>query len=832
MSGGDVSFERIEELFHQALDLAPDERRAFLDQRAEPEPELVAEVLVLLDADAVAEQAVEQCMAGALEKELGDDDAEPVPERVGAYRILHELGRGGLSTVYLAERDDHFQKRVAVKLVRRGLDTDDVLLRFRHERQILAGFEHANIARLIDGGSTEDGRPFFVMEHVDGEPIDEHCARHELGLRERLELFRSVCAAVSYAHRNLVVHRDLKPSNILVTDDGQPKLLDFGIAKLLSSEEFAATRPMTEKGFVLLTPEFASPEQVLGHNPTTQTDVYSLAVVLYRLLTGAPPYILRSRAELIPTICEVVPPKVSTASMDAESLSRAGLPVEPRKLRRRLAGDLDTILSKALHKEPARRYGSVEQLSEDLRRHLDGERVLARPESWGYRVAKFIGRNRAVASALAAAAVLLMVVVGFYTFQLREQRDVARSEATKAKQVSSLLVSMLEISDPSRTQGESVTALELLGRAADRLEIELAGQPEVRVTLMELIGTIYSNLGLYDEAMPLLQEAADIHQRAGTPPELADVLARLGELHYNTGDYEKAEPILRRALRQRIETLGPDHALVGISQADLAAVFHARGEYQEAEGFYRRAQAIFEATPTNEPRERLLVGNNYAMLLQALGRPDEAEALARRTLERQKAALGERHPDVTLTENTLAFILIAAKKRQQAEPLLRAGLARQKELYGEQHPKVAAAMVNLGLVLYHRRKFDEAETLYRQALAIEEQAPGVRRQTATILKNLADIELYGRKDDRAGAELMRRGLDVQQRLFRTAHPELSVTLLRLGLIELRLGEHEQARERLDQALKIHHELEPDVPERQRKFAQELRAGLDAAGGAG
>ena len=839
-----TTWERVESLFHAALNQPTGQRHVFLDRECGGDGALAARVHSLLEADDGAESLVDEQMARALDRELSDDTEEALPfERIGPYRLLHEIGRGGLATVYLAERDDgHFEKQVALKLVRRGLDTDDVLLRFRHERQILARFEHPNIARLLDGGSTEDGRPFFVLEHVAGEPIDHYCARQGLGLRRRIELFRAVCGAVSYAHQNLVIHRDLKPSNILVDGSGQPKLLDFGIAKLLDTEAFPATLPYTEKGLVLLTPEFASPEQVLGHTPTTQTDVYSLAVVLYRLLTGVAPYTVDGRlGDLVRIVCETEPPKPSTATFSTENLRHAGLPGEPRRLRRRLAGDLDTILGKALRKTPRRRYGSVEQFSEDLRRYLDGEHVLARPESFGYRVSKLVGRHRGIAAALAAAVVVLAVVVGFYNLRLRQERDAAQWQADKAERVSSLLVGMLEISDPGRTRGESVTALELLERAAGRLDTELAGQPAMRASLMELIGSIYSNLGLYDEAEPLLEEALEIH-RAGPSPEgaeLATVLSRLGELRYHMGAYDEAEAMLRDALTRRLDTLGADHPLVGTSLADLAAVLHARGQYEEAEGLYRKALVNLASATGEGVRERLLNQNNLALLLLSTGRLDEAEALARETLEGQKAALGERHPDIAVIENALATILLRSRQYQAAEPLVRAGLERKREQYGPQHPKVAASLVNLGLVFYHQRRFDEAEACYLEALAIQQATAGDAGETGeagedsihavSTLKNLADVAALGRHDLPTAIEWLRRALEVQRRIYRSAHFRLSMTLLRLGHFELRDGQVDKARERLDEALGIHRELEArGIPPRQREIATELRAGLEAS----
>jgi serine/threonine protein kinase len=399
--------QRVEELFEAALAEEPATWASFLAEAAAGDANLAQEVLALLDSHG---------------KAFGDRTLEspsefvalPVGRRIGPYRVLSEIGHGGMGTVYRAIRDDdQYRKQVAIKLVRRGMDSDFVIQRFKAERQILANLEHPNIARLIDGGTTEEGWPYFSMEYVDGQPFDEFCNSRDLSIRQRLELFRKVCSAVQYAHQRLVIHRDLKPSNILVTEDGTPKLLDFGIAKLVQDQTAHGATLFT--GFPMMTPEYASPEQVRAESVTTATDVYSLGMVLYKLLARKRAYELRtgSPEEISRVVCQVEPERPSA--------------VAPRELARELAGDLDTIVLKAVRKEPARRYQSVQELSEDIGRYLEGLPVLARGDAASYRAAKFVGRHQA---GVAATALVGLSLIGGIVATSRQARI---AEANRAR---------------------------------------------------------------------------------------------------------------------------------------------------------------------------------------------------------------------------------------------------------------------------------------------------------------------------------------------------------------------------------------------------------------
>ncbi len=543
-------WQQIQTLAEAALEIDTDARSDFLDQACDGDEALRREVEALLgsldrvesflETPALGDFARFRAAAGSGEPTTVARDSEWRPaesgpgQHVGPYRILHEIGHGGMGTVYAAARDDPFEHRVAIKLIRPGMDSGSVAQRFRSERQILANLDHPNIARLLDGGTADDGRPYFVMELIEGERIDRYCDRERLPIRRRLDIFREVCAAVDYAHRNLVVHRDIKPSNILITRRGVPKLLDFGIAKLLDDTDFPYTVEATRTGLRPMTPPYASPEQLLGQAITTASDVYSLGVLLYMLLTGRLPYALAepSPQEMQRALAEGQLPRPSTAvnrpegpdelSPDAVSRRRG---THPHQLRRRLAGDLDNIVLTALRREPERRYGSVALLAEDLRRHLEGLPVSARRDTFGYRAGKFLRRNKLAASIAGTSAAL---VLGFATTmavqarQLARQRDRAKAERDKAdrerdkahrerdraEKVSTFLTDLFALADPE-AGGNTVTAREILDRGLDRIQ-ELEDQPEAQVGLMSALGRIYRKLRLQEQATPLLEPEHEV----------------------------------------------------------------------------------------------------------------------------------------------------------------------------------------------------------------------------------------------------------------------------------------------------------------------------------
>ena len=656
-------WRKIDELFQAAIDQPAEQRQAFLHEACADDAELRGEVEALLGSDAAAGTFIEKAIRG----EAGRLDAGPAAtpgRRLGPYRIVGELGHGGMAAVYLAVRDDdQYRKQVALKLVQRGLETEEAVARFRDERQILAALEHSGIVRLLDGGSTEEGLPFLVMERVDGVPITEYCDGRGLSVRGRLLLFRQVCAAVQYAHQRLVVHRDIKPRNILVGADGTPKLLDFGIAKLLGPGE-GGREAQTRTGMHLLTPEYGSPEQARGEPVTTATDVYSLGAVLYELLTGVRAHRFEGDnvVLMLRTICEVDPPRPST--------------VAPPARRRALAGDLDNVALKALHKEPGRRYASVEQLSEDLRRHLEGLPVAARAGTWAYRAGKFVRRRRGVVT---AAAIVLATLSAATVVSLQQARRAERRFAEVRHLANSLLFEVDE-----RIQGlEGATAARelIVSRALQYLD-SLSREADDDVGLSRELAAAYMKIGAiqgsirgpnlgrprdgiesYGKARQILERLiASGQDDAATRWSLARTLYGLGDFYHEEQQQEAARVSLLEATRlvQSIpRTADFDHELVLIGYLalfeveDQAGAPAAMAEY--ARRFLETATDMARSHPSPPARYWIGIAHEMAGRAQALAADPEG---AVRENDRARAvfeALLAEHPEKAAYRRELAL---------------------------------------------------------------------------------------------------------------------------------------------------------------------------------
>jgi len=751
-------WRRLQETFHGAAGRDPGERGAYLDEACADDAELRREVEALLaprGGGAALAAEVERLAASALSGE------QLIGTHVGPYRVVKELGRGGMGRVYLAHRDDdQFQRRVAVKVADTA-QAPDIGERFRSERQILAGLDHPNIARLLDGGSTGEGVPYLVLEYVEGEPIDRYCDVRQLDVEERLQVFRTVCSAVHYAHQNLVVHRDLKPSNVMVTPEGIPKLLDFGIAKLLKPELLARAPMLTTAVHRPMTPEYASPEQVRGEAVTTASDVYSLGVLLYELLTGCRPLRLDgSGLGIERTVSEVEPDPPSQAALRRAEGPGDRTPEErardrrttPERLHRRLEGDLDNIVMMALRKAPARRYASAEQLAEDVRRTSDGLPVRARKDTIRYRVRKFVGRNR---YPVVAAGLVLALVVGFginrarLARQLAVERDRARQEAETAQHVASFLEDIFRLADPARMHGSTVTAREILDRAAARLADPGDERPEVRSKLLDTMGVVYRHLGLYGRAEPLLEEALALRRRALGEQSLdtAQSLLHLGQLRIDQSRYADGEGLLRRSLSVEEGLVGKNAPGVAEALYTLGYVLRQEGKTTEAEAALRRVAALREASDGDEV-DLALVLDRLASVLQDEGRLTEAERLARRAVDITRRRLGH-HPDTARCLERLGSVLTVEGQYAAAEPLLQEGLAIRRDHLGPDHPAVGAALDRLADLRRERGDLAGAEPLYRQALAISLAAFGEEHlQVASIRVGLAELRLeQGRADE-------------------------------------------------------------------------------------
>lgn len=691
---------------------------------------------------------------------------------LGPYRLLRKIGSGGMGTVYLARRDDeHYRRDVAIKVLRSGLASTPAFHRFFAERRILARLEHPNVARLYDGGSTNDGRPYLVMELVDGLPLDRYCDRHRLTIDQRLILFRKICAAVQHAHQNLLVHRDLKPANILITAEGEPKLLDFGIAKQLAPEA-DDTLLHTRIGLRLLTPRYASPEQVRGTAITTASDVYSLGVLLYELLVGRSPYPALEDAEyeIERLICEDEPDRPSLALFLREGPSAveiaAARKVRPHALADRLSGDLDNIVLMALRKEPRRRYGSAAELSLDLEKHLQDLPVTARPDTLRYRARKFVRRHRA---AVAATAAMVLLAAGFIASLVAQGRHLTR-ERDKARYALSFLVDTFKQADPYQAKGENLTARDILDQGADRIARELTGQPDVQAAVMDAIGEVDVGLGRYDQAEPLLARSLALRRQVFGPGtlEVAESLEHLAGLSKERSDRTAAETHLREALAIRRLHRGDDDLALARTLNRLGRTLSEQSVSPEAapaiEAIHREALTIARRA---ERPEGLIVAETFfslAHLRQAQGSYAEAESLFRKGLEVERKALGDRDPRLFRDQAELSAILLDAGKLQEAEAVLRPCLARQRTILSPGHPDLATTLNNLAVVLDQQGRSTEAEPVHREVLALARSTYGPAHwRVATALVHLASsLEGQDKGKDEAIA-LYEEALEIRRR---------------------------------------------------------------------
>ncbi|MBN1163078.1 MAG: serine/threonine protein kinase [Candidatus Krumholzibacteriota bacterium] len=696
-------------------------------------------------------------------------------DTVGNYRLRERIGIGGMGEVWSAEQEKPFHRKVALKILKPGMDTAEVVARFEAERQALALMDHPCIAQVYDAGSTATGRPYIAMEYIKGISIDKYCDRHRLATGERLKLFMLLCEGVQHAHHKAVIHRDLKPSNVLITvvdDKPVPKIIDFGVAK-------ATAQPLTERtmfthlGQLIGTPEYMSPEQaeLTGEDIDTRTDVYSLGVILYELLTGALPFdskVLRESGfeGIRKMIREVEPPMPSTK---VTTLGEGAVPLaerhhtDPARLSSQLKGDLDWIIMKALDKDRSRRYASAADLAADIQRHLNNEPVLASPPSTIYRLKKFIIRHKVgVAAASLVVLALLLGITGTTIGLIRaiKAERVAREEAETASRVSTFLEGLFEVSDPGEARGNTVTAREILDKGAEKIIRELENQPLIQARLMVTMGRVYMNLGLYGQSRSLLEESLALRRRelgeenlevACSQQELATLLGSIGDfegarplfehslalrkkllgpdnpevgkaisnlanLYRQTRDFDRAISLYREALALREKTLGPDHVDVSNTLNGLAIVLEAKGEYRAALPLYERALAIREkAYGPDHPLVATSL-NNLSTLHWFLGENQKARQYNSRALSIQEKVLGPEHPDLAHTLNTCANLYMASGDLEKTKEIHLRALAIRKKNLRPDHPRIIESYYNLACVSALQGKRREAVDFLREAI--------------------------------------------------------------------------------------------------------------------
>ena len=787
-------WERIQALFHEAADLPGSERRALLALKCGDDSGLMADVLALLDEDARSTPLLDGGVARVADQVL-EESSPPRPpvQELGPYRIKEVLGEGGMSVVYLAERAD-LGSLVAIKILRDAWLSPARRERFSSEQRMLAQLNHPSIARLYDADTLPDGTPCFVMEYVEGLPLTEYCRKHQCSIKERLQLFRSVCEAVQYAHRHAVIHRDLKPSNILVKRDGTVRLLDFGIAKQLENPDEPPDGSMdqTRTGLLLMTPAYAAPEQIRGERVGIHTDVYSLGVILYELLAGRLPFNLSGRtpAEAEGIIVGQEPERPS--SVAKRPAASAGPVPCLRAASKSSWDDLDVLCLTAMHKDAQRRYQSVEALIRDVDHYLKGEPLEARPDSVRYRLGKFIRRNRRSVSAAAAVFIAVVGLVAFYTVRLAAARYAALAEAARTQRVQAFMLNLFQGGDQTAGPPDSLRVVTLLDRGVQEAR-SLDSEPEVQAELYETLGGVYQNLGKFDRADSLMRSALDRRKQlhGSDSREVADSLVALGLLRADQAQFDEAERLLREGLAMSKRNLPPNHPAIAKATAALGKVLEDRGAYDRAIPVLDEAVRLQlmsgAVTPGLASSLAELANSNFY-----LGRYAESDSLNLRVLEMNRQLHGERHPLVADTLINLGQNQFQWGHYAEAERYYRSALDINQSWYGKDHPETADTMTIFAQALSFQGRYDEAVSLLQQSLVILDKVYGpVHPRVAYALNELGLTQLKQGKLDEAEARF-RRVLAIYRAVYGEHHYLIGIAFSNLAGVYLARKQYARA----------------------------------------
>jgi eukaryotic-like serine/threonine-protein kinase len=776
-------WRRIQSLFHDAADVPRAGQRAFLETACGGDEELIVEVLAMLHQDATGHSLLDRNIADIARETIADAvPASLILKEFGPYRILKLLGEGGMGVVYLAERRD-LGTQVAVKVLRDAWLSPARRERFASEQRTLAQLNHPSIARLYDADTLDDGTPWFVMEYVDGIPLTHYCGKHECPVERRLQLFRSVCEAVQHAHGLAVIHRDLKPSNIQVKSDGSVRLLDFGIAKQLESLDLPVDQTMT--GLRMMTPAYASPEQVRGDRVGIGTDVYSLGVILYELLTGQLPFDLSglTPAEAATVITEHEPGKPSAAvkriadsDKNGSEASVSGANPHALSLSKTAWADLDVLCLSAMHKDPLRRYRSVEALIRDVDHYLNGEPLEARPDAWQYRIGKFVRRNR---RAVAATAVIFAVIIGlvaFFTVRLAKARDTALAEAARTERIQQFMANLFQGGDAAAGPSDSLRVITIVDRGVQEAKA-LNNDPKVQAELYQNLGGIYQKLGKFEQADSLLSSALEQRKSlfGADSPEVAESLTALALLRLDQARLEDAQQLAQQGLAMAKRHLPPNHPAIAKATLALGKVLAQRGFYDQAIDALNEAVRL-QSAPGVAAVDLATSLSALADSHYSAGHYDICKSLYARVLQMHRQIYGERHPLVADDLGSIAAAQRDLGYYSEAEGLDRQALDIAQSYYGNEHPKTAGFLTALGQSLTYQKKFDEAVAALNRALAIQERVYGLTHPSvAETLNELGNVASMRDQFDEARARFQ-RAADIYRTVYGDHHYLVAIAL--------------------------------------------------------
>jgi serine/threonine protein kinase len=785
-------WERMQALFHQAADLPISEQKEFLNSACGADQALIIDVTAMLEEDRKGSSVVDHGLAHSARILIATDSSSLPIQEIGPYHVLRVLGEGGMGIVYLAERK-HLGSTVAIKVLRDAWLSPVRRQRFAREQKTLARLNHPSIAQLYDADMLPDSTPYIVMEYVEGVPLTAYCTIDECSLERRLELFREVCEAVQYAHSHAVIHRDLKPSNILVKPDGAIRLLDFGIAKQLEDMEIPVEQTMT--GLRLLTPAYAAPEQVRGDRVGIHTDVYSLGVILFELLTGELPFDLSNLtpAEAATIIAEHEPGRPSSIAAQRSVLA------SDSPIGRSAWDDLDVLCLTAMHKDVQRRYRTVEALIRDIDHYLQREPLEARPDTFSYKLGKFIRRNeRSVA--LSAATLLIMVgLIAFFTIRLAKARDAALAEASRTERIQQFMMNLFRGGDEAVAPSDSLRVLTLVDRGVQEAK-SLNTDPKIQAELYENLGIIYQKLGKLKEADSLLHSA--LEQRRSlfgqNSPEVTESLVTLGLLRTDQAQLDDAERFIRDGVDIGRRTLAPTHPTLVKATFALGKVLEARGRYDDAIDLFERAVRLQSGS---EPSADLAASvSELANVHFYAGHYEISSALNQRALAMQRQLYGDRHPLVADTLINLGAIQFQQGHYAESDRFNRQALDIVQAWYGNNHPETADTMTILGQSLTYQNRFDEAAGLLRQSLSILEHVYGpVHPRVAYALNELGQVAIRQGKLDDAEADFSRE-ISIYRTVYHDKHYLISIALSNLAGVYANRQQYTRAEELFRDAL--------------------------------